>query len=386
MLVNASVIKSFCSVAIVIVVLLASTPARAQVTNPRPVDVLETVACDSFFWQRKYVTYYESVTDTCYDGSDTLRVLRLTINRSIRQDLFDTVCVGSSVFFGNAYRGQTGDYPDSLATQGGCDSVVTLHLWVMPRPHIELSCRYDCTSKLYRLNASTSGIYLKWTSEPHDAALAGHESEYTLLLNPSVTTTYYVAADYKQEGFCPNRDSVEVEPYEPPQADLEVTPAFLTPGQMGLKAVNRCSQEDYVLWYVDGQSYYNYQVVHYEASPLSDSLTVAVEAVSRFCRVTAKRVLPVLKDDIYLPNAFMPQAEEPGLFKVAGKGVLEAEVWVYNRAGLLVFHTDDLSQGWDGTSNGSPCPRGSYVYAVRYRTSLMPANWQNRRGTVTLIR
>jgi gliding motility-associated-like protein len=65
----------------------------------------------------------------------------------------------------------------------------------------------------------------------------------------------------------------------------------------------------------------------------------------------------------YFPNAFSPN--DDGLndeFKILGKFVDQASIWVFNRWGEQLFHTTDKEVGWSGTKDGTPLPAGTYVY------------------------
>ena len=37
---------------------------------------------------------------------------------------------------------------------------------------------------------------------------------------------------------------------------------------------------------------------------------------------------------------------------------------VYNRLGILMFETNDINQGWNGTYEGKYVQQGAYVYVV----------------------
>ena len=54
------------------------------------------------------------------------------------------------------------------------------------------------------------------------------------------------------------------------------------------------------------------------------------------------------------------------MFKVYGIGVEIFRMKIFSRWGELVFESDDLDQGWDGTydSNSQICPQGIYTYSV----------------------
>ena len=56
-------------------------------------------------------------------------------------------------------------------------------------------------------------------------------------------------------------------------------------------------------------------------------------------------------------------------FKILGKFVEQASVWVYNRWGVLLFHSTDKDKGWDGTYLGDPVATGVYTYRAQFVTA-----------------
>ena len=94
--------------------------------------------------------------------------------------------------------------------------------------------------------------------------------------------------------------------------------------------------------------------------------------------------------NLYFPNAFSPNGD--GLndeFKVVTPSY-DLEVFslsIFNRWGAMIFHTTDISQGWDGTYQGSPCQAGTYVFRVTYNTSMYSNTGPEvKMGTVMLVR
>ena len=76
----------------------------------------------------------------------------------------------------------------------------------------------------------------------------------------------------------------------------------------------------------------------------------------------------------YIPNTFIPSSSESEnkIFKGYGIGVEEYELKIFSRWGELIFKSNDLEVGWDGTyqsgfndsSNNDLCPVGVYTYTV----------------------
>ena len=74
------------------------------------------------------------------------------------------------------------------------------------------------------------------------------------------------------------------------------------------------------------------------------------------------------------------------LFKIGIHNVTEYEITIYSRAGLMVYHSTEISESWDGTHKGIPCVSGSYVYKIRYRTQAHGKKQLEKVGTVLLLR
>ena len=117
-----------------------------------------------------------------------------------------------------------------------------------------------------------------------------------------------------------------------------------------------------------------------------DSATVLLEVGNGVCLDTARKVVRVVSATIYAPNAFTPDQAINNRFTIVGEGLLEGRLTVYNRMGLLVYSSDRLAEGWDGTHDGRACPQGAYVWHLRYRTADLPGSWRAATGTVTLLR
>ncbi|MBM3410246.1 MAG: hypothetical protein FJY18_01260, partial [Bacteroidetes bacterium] len=80
-----------------------------------------------------------TVTLTNAAGCDSVVTLNLLVKQPSATTLYDTLCSGSSVIVGSQSFGGTGIYTVTLTNAVGCDSVVTLHLIVMPAPAVFVS-------------------------------------------------------------------------------------------------------------------------------------------------------------------------------------------------------------------------------------------------------
>lgn len=91
----------------------------------------------------------------------------------------------------------------------------------------------------------------------------------------------------------------------------------------------------------------------------------------------------VEEPSVYIPNAFTPNNDGINdYFKVyADKDCLTGELFIYNRWGEVVFHTDNpFNVFWNGRFRAEFVPNGVYAYR------LVLANSEDRLGKIVLVR
>jgi gliding motility-associated-like protein len=90
--------------------------------------------------------------------------------------------------------------------------------------------------------------------------------------------------------------------------------------------------------------------------------------------------------DILIPTAFTPNYDgRNDVFKPVAVGIKAMEYFrVYNRWGQLLYSTNSVGSGWDGTFQGKEQATGTYVFMAKAIDYL--GNEINRKGTVLLIR
>jgi gliding motility-associated-like protein len=127
-----------------------------------------------------------------------------------------------------------------------------------------------------------------------------------------------------------------------------------------------------------------------KASPEKDT-TYYVQVINEWgCKDIDSVSLRIIEtcsgDNVYVPNTFTPNND--GLndfFYVRGTELSNIKVFrIYNRWGELIFETQDIRKGWDGTHNGSPVNSGVYVYYLE----ALCLNGQSTlvKGNVTVLR
>jgi gliding motility-associated-like protein len=117
-------------------------------------------------------------------------------------------------------------------------------------------------------------------------------------------------------------------------------------------------------------------------------VTLTVSTISG-CSATVVKPIVINEDyALYVPNAFSPNSDNKNeTFKAVGEGITDYKLYVFDRWGLLLFYSDDINKGWDGTiqgTGGNVVQEDVYVWKIQatdYRSK-----HRNLHGTVTLLK
>ena len=216
-----------------------------------------------------------------------------------------------------------------------------------------------------------------------DKYLVEHQQHSSrIVVNPSQPTRYAVTVGYANSDICSSTDSIDILPVVPLSIDWEINST-----DQQVEAINNSVGFTSQSWYINGQlsPVESNRIVFY-GNPETDSIDLMLIISNDFCSDTARQTVSLLKASLYFPNVFTPGKELNNRFCAYGTGFVDFELWIYDRQGVLLYHSTNPFDCWDGTHNGTPCPQGTYVYHCRYRNQLMPLADLRSIGTVTLIR
>ena len=364
-------------------------------------------ACDSLFWSGQWLEasgqYHDTLTNSV--GCDSVATLTLTLHHSYLSTSHDTLCDGQpyswrlhTLHSDNHFLTEDFLFADTLRTVQDCDSVLTIVVTKMARPQVRIDTALLCSLRGYTLTATVTAPlapgaapqplpYLHWSSQPLDTLLLAQDTLATVRVSPRTVTDYLLFADYRPDPFCPFDTSITLTPVAVPEAELKVYPETLGYGRLNFKAYDISRQQEaHRAWYLDWQRQDETgAVLSGTASASADSVVVALELTGAQCRDTAVAVIPVCRVALFPPNVFTPLADDNNRFTIPSIGVLDGELYIYNRDGLLVAHLTTLS--WDGRdSHGTLCPQGAYVWRLLYHAVDQPRQLHTLVGTVTLLR
>tara|TARA_B100000674_G_scaffold382381_1_gene325318 strand:+ start:1048 stop:5694 length:4647 start_codon:yes stop_codon:yes gene_type:complete len=94
---------------------------------------------------------------------------------------------------------------------------------------------------------------------------------------------------------------------------------------------------------------------------------------------------------IYVPNAFTPDQDgKNDSFNAKGYNLEDYEMYIYNRWGQLIFKSESLNDGWDGTYLNNDCQIDVYVWKIYYSVESTDGSGhrikEQKSGRVSLIR
>ena len=95
--------------------------------------------------------------------------------------------------------------------------------------------------------------------------------------------------------------------------------------------------------------------------------------------------LDIERTKLFIPNAFTPSTgDENSIFKPSYIELQDYRMNIYSSNGTLVFTTNNIEEGWNGTYKNNPQPMGVYVYVVKFTNKKGITSTQ--KGELMLIR
>ena len=220
----------------------------------------------------------------------------------------------------------------------------------------------------------------------------------------SPTHTYDSAATYPvtltvvgDNGSMNASGSVRVHPL--PEVSFTMEPRLLMiPGDQ-TQCYNLTQNATSYLWnFGDGTTSTEKNPTHYYSS--EDIFSVTLTGTSQFgCESSSTRenyIEVIGKGSVVFPNAFTPSLAGPSdgsysdsdvdndVFHPMAEGVVEYNLYIYNRWGELMFESNDVDVGWDGYYNGNLCPQDVYIWKVEGK--FINGKTFEKTGDVTLLR
>jgi gliding motility-associated-like protein len=302
----------------------------------------------------------------CYGNK--LNLLNTSLYSTSWNWAIDSVQKSTSYNFGNILFDKTGKYNIRLIASdtSGCSDTLTKTFTVAAIPVFTISgdsilCSGTKSITLSVTQSTGDGIRWAPTSGVSNAA------SFTTLVTPTSTTTY--TATVTNIYGCSSSQTKTILVNQP--SDFTRSPLGDTTIYLGEKVqlivLTTVSNFSYSWSPHDNISCNNCN--NPWVSPIKTT-TYTVEMTDKCFDFSEKFLVNVIAD-FYLeaPGAFTPNGDSNNdLFKFEEKNIKNFDLKIFNRWGEIVFSTNDVNNGWDGTVNSHAQNIDTYVYKVKAET------------------
>ncbi len=213
-----------------------------------------------------------------------------------------------------------------------------------------------CLGDSVQLSASP-GIFHYWfpTEDSHEHLLPD------LLAKPDTTTQYGVIV-IAASGCDPDTASVTVWVNPPPTAEAGPDITILRGEEIQLGA---CCGHTYAWSPPHGLNCSD--CPHPSAQP-DETTTYHVTVFDSIGCTASDSLTLFLETDLFIPNMFSPNGDGINdIFQVYSSALEALDLSIYNRWGELIFRSNDMHTGWDGSFKGKPQPAGAFIWRINGR-------------------
>jgi gliding motility-associated-like protein len=269
------------------------------------------------------------------------------------------------------------NYPDSLTD--------TLRVSPIVRAQFEVPDGCAPYTAVFN-NTSLAGQQFTW--DFGDGSPVSHQMYPTYTYVDTGTYTVHLTAI--DSGTCNIRSdtTMTLQVHGKPTAQFSTTPQ---PAEYNVPTVfhNNSQNANHYTWYFGDNDSTNSTsldtVIHQYVN--TGTFNACLVAYNQFgCSDTScQDVQSLINPLLDVPTAFTPgRFGENGIIYVKGFGIVSMSWKIYNRWGQLVFQSNNPSQGWDGSYNGTPQPVGVYAYTLE--AMFDDGTKTTKKGDITLIR
>lgn len=171
-------------------------------------------------------------------------------------------------------------------------------------------------------------------------------------------------------------------------ADFEFSPEEITIRNPTVQFENLSVNADFYDWsFGDGGISNNTDPIHEYTNDGVFKVKLIAKTNAGCNDTIVKEVKVDPEYNFYIPNAFTPNSDGYNeIFTAVGEEITEFNMQIFNRWGELIYETNSLNEGWDGTAKGNNgvSQEGVYVYSIQLK------DWEglNHRftGHVNLIK
>lgn len=300
--------------------------------------------------------YHDTVTAS--NGCDSIITTNLFVESILYNSISQTVCYGSTYNFGGTVLNTTGSYVDTLSALGGCDSVVTLFLTVSPELVGSTSATI-CEGTSYNFGTQTlssSGSYVETFT-----ASSGCDSLVTMYLfvTPLIENNIGVAICEGQSYTLGGQNYTVSGEYT-----AQFTTASGCDSLVRLFLTVTSPQETSITEEICiGDSYQFGSQSLSSAGIYSENFPTAAGCDSV---VTLELTVLDCQALLQISNICTPNGDgKNDTWQVSDLNqITNCTVQIFNRWGQLLFETENYQNDWNGMYEGNALPDATYFYVI----------------------
>ena len=251
-------------------------------------------------------------------------------------------------------------------SNGTCVGSDTINIIGDTPPNVNLGPDLiGCEGTIFTIDAGSPGLTYSWNN-----------GETTQTISVSNSNTYAVTIS---NGPCIGIDTVVVIVYPLPYVFIGKDTSICSGDQITLDA---------------GKGFLNYSWspfggnMHFMIINQPNTYVVTVEDTNGCINSNSIWIRDFCPSNMYVPNAFTPNKDlQNDIFNVQCENVIGFHLYIFNRWGELVFESQDIAIGWDGTYGGNDAPEGIYCYQIDYQLyEFYSLQKHTKAGKLALIR
>lgn len=290
-----------------------------------------------------------------------------------------------------------GNYNMTLNTidSNGCYGEITKTIEIYPNPQISfvasdtMGC-YPLPILFTNQSSIPSGQIVDWTWDLDNIII---DNEYNISTSyPNTFATYNITLTATSDKGCVSTLTKNnyITIFPSPTAEFAYMPSNPTILDTRIQFVNQSLLANNYLWnFGDGNTSIDVNPVHTYLADTGTYIVFLYVSNEYGCKDTITHPLIIEPTyTIYIPNTFTPNNNLINEnFKIYGIGIVDAEMFIFDRWGKLLStykNLEPISRGWDGKHNGVMVKQDVYVYLIKVRD--LKGEWHTYKGQVNLIR
>lgn len=290
----------------------------------------------------------------------------------------------------------TGTYNPTLVVSNnfGCSDTISKGLTIYPVPAIAYSvpdssgCEDFCT--YFTASSSPTDLIANWQWNFGDNSVTGNTANVSHCYTDIGTYTVTLMGTTINGCTAISTQTSVIHVYPRPVADFAYTPTNPTTSAPQVHYTNLSQSITNFVWYFDDNTKNSFDNNPIHSYDIAGEHCTVFEVFNQYGCADRKMACFTIEQDFtfYVPNAFTPNSTTGvnDTFTGYGTNIDKFEMWIFDRWGELIYHTNDIHLGWDGKAKQGKSTAKQEVYV--YKIEVLDFRGDNHKyvGHVTLIR